>query len=85
MAPVELRLRNTHPDYGPNCPGCAGPKALQASECYGCFRESRRDEVYWAHRTCPFCGGPKCDHSVKCFDCDSERKRGLSLLSEVGA
>jgi hypothetical protein len=82
MAERRYRRRTGEFEFGPSCPKCGGPKAVQASECYPCFRERRRDAAYWSRRTC-VCGGTKDPKSAKCHACGSERKRGVPVRGRV--
>jgi hypothetical protein len=74
MAAAEYRLRAGHPDFGPCCPSCAGPKNLQARRCVRCYRESLRTVRFWLLRTCG-CGGPKSNHSERCLQCEHQARR----------
>jgi hypothetical protein len=74
VAEATYRLRCTDQRYGLICPRCAGPKTVQASECWSCFVARLRDEDYWAARTCPDCGGPKTPDRQRCRPCTNVRR-----------
>jgi hypothetical protein len=42
MALARHRLRSSDPAYGPTCPLCAAPKAMQAAKCQECETDRKR-------------------------------------------
>jgi hypothetical protein len=81
VAEAAYRLRCDDERYGRLCPRCAGPKTVQASECWSCYLERCRDEAYWTARTCLECGGPKSGDSRKprCFPCAMKTRRPVRV------
>jgi hypothetical protein len=73
MAEAIYRLPCTDERYGLLCPYCAGPKTVQANECWSCFTARLRGEEYWTARTCPDCGGPKTPGRQRCRPCTNAR------------
>jgi hypothetical protein len=74
MAEAIYRLPRTDERYGRMCPRCAGPKTVQASECWSCFVVRLQGEGYWAARTCPDCVGPKTPGRQRCRRCCNARR-----------
>jgi hypothetical protein len=42
MAEARYRLERTDDRYGHVCPGCAGPKTVQAARCFPCYVDELR-------------------------------------------
>src|SRR6266498_955464 len=71
-------------EYGPTCVDCGGPKAMQHTRCWPCWRDYvLRDDAYWLRRTCPDCLGPKSRQKQRCRPCANERMRGVRRSSPV--
>ena len=81
MAEAIYRLPRTDERYGHLCPRCAGPKAVQAGECWSCWQERRRGESDWTRRTCPDCGGPKVRKAKRCRRCRNRHDYGTIYLN----